>query len=140
MHTAQEKVNKSIFEYIDQRLTNGTSTSPSFFINIGWQFPYLLTVAPTWCKKNVSLVFPADDYRLGLVVNNLLSPHQQVYKNVLVYLREEKLNAILVNHRHKDEASFNRVCRYALTELNYIDGDAIDKDETLINLISKRPT
>jgi len=133
-----QKIHLVILSYLEEKLNNPATASPGFFINLGWHFPYLLTVATDWCQKNSSLIFPTDEYRLGLVVNNLLSPYQQVYKNVLVYLREAKLNPALVNRKYRDEASFNRICRYALTELNYIDNNAISEDGTLINLILEK--
>lgn len=132
---SEEKIHPVILSYLEEKLNNTAVASPGFFISLGWHFPYLLTIAPDWCKKNAKLLFQSDDYRFGLVMNNLLSPYHQVYKNVLVYLQEEKLNADLINRKYEDEASFNRVCRYALTELNYIDNNAIAKDGTLINLI-----
>jgi hypothetical protein len=133
---SSEKINKAIYNFLEPKLNKPECTAPGFFVNVGWHFPYLLSVAPEWCAKNSALLFPEkDEYRMGLVIDNLLSPYQQVYKNVLVYLNDQHLNSFLVNRKYNDESGFNRVCRYALTELNYLDGKAIEKDGTLINLI-----
>ncbi|WEA01701.1 hypothetical protein [Mucilaginibacter sp. SJ] len=133
------KLNKTISAYIEKYISSPETTPPSFFINIGWHFPYLLAIGPEWCAKHAGQLFPIEHgYQFGLVIDNVLSPYQEVHKNVLLYFGDNNLNAYLVNRKYSDEASFNRVCRYALTELNYIDNQSIDRQGSLINLIVEK--
>jgi hypothetical protein len=134
-----DKVNPDVILYLERKLNEPEKTELSFFVNLGWHFPSLLSIAPDWCATNAQKIFPSQsDYRLGLVVNNLISPYQQVFKNVLAFLKDHGLNHLLVDREYADVAELNRISRYGLTELNYVDGKAFEKDGTITNLILKR--
>ena len=122
--------------YLEKHLQRTSEMEKEFSIGIGFHFPYFLSIDPQWAGDNAAGIFPREsrlhmDYTLG----SLFSPINEVYKNVLVYFAKYGLNEYVVERYQVAGAELNRVSRYALVELFYIDHKAIEKEGTLISLL-----
>lgn len=123
-------------EFLEGKLKRSGVQEQEFSLALGHYFPYLLAADAAWCQEQKEKIFPAGDpMHLRLTTAALLLADENIYGNVIKFLRENELNPVLMNLYTDEGPETDRLCLYALTELSHFDQDAMEHKDSLIYLL-----